>query len=420
MTAFSAAKQLGASDYQAIRKQSEALCVSLSAEDMQAQSMADASPVKWHLAHTSWFFETFILLKQCKNYRVFNAAFAHLFNSYYESAGTRHARPQRGLLTRPSLEQVYAYRRYVDEHMLQLLDRGQLESKRCQLVLETGLHHEMQHQELLLTDVLHLFSCNPLYEAVFEAHDNSSAAAPALTFIKRNAGMYKVGHEQGGFAYDNEGPAHDVYLPAHKLANRLVTNAEWQAFIDDKGYEQPLLWLSDAWARCQREKWQAPLYWHKQDDQWFQFGLDGLQVLDADAPVCHVSYYEAEAFARWAGKRLPKEHELESVSQEQPVSGNLAESRHWRPQPAKLEQPGIQQLWGDVWEWTQSSYMPYPGFRAEQGALGEYNGKFMINQLVLKGGSCVTPAAQLRPSYRNFFYPFHRWQFMGLRLAEDM
>ncbi|WP_370978102.1 ergothioneine biosynthesis protein EgtB [Agaribacterium sp. ZY112] len=415
--------------YQQLRSYTQGLCERLSAEDMQVQSMPDASPAKWHLAHTTWFFETFILKKYLANYQVFNPHFAHLFNSYYESAGTRHARPKRGLLTRPSIEQVFAYRAYVDEQMFSCLQ--QAEANTCdiaevEMLLQTGLHHEMQHQELLLTDILHLFSCNPMQEAIFaSAQLELQAQAPDLGFIDVPAGMHRVGYSGQAFAYDNEGPAHDVYLGSHRLANRLVTNAQWLEFMEDGAYQEPLLWLSDGWATVQKFGWQTPEYWQKQDSIWFQYGLDGLKAIDPNAPVCHISFYEADAFARWSGKRMPHEHELECASLRaieqgiEPHTGNILQCEYWRPQAAQAGAQGIQQLWGDVWEWTQSSYHAYPHYKAEQGALGEYNGKFMSNQYVLKGGSCVTPQAQLRASYRNFFYPHHRWQFTGLRLAED-
>lgn len=404
--------------FQQVRKQTLALTRNLSAEDMTAQSMPDASPVKWHLAHTTWFFETFILREYLPNYRLFDDAFPHLFNSYYVSAGSRYLRASRGLLTRPSLEQVLAYRHYVDEHMLGLLEH---EDANHAGLTTIGLHHEMQHQELLLTDVLHLLAHNPIFPAVFESRKESYSPVE-LAFKNIEGSMIKVGAREEGFSYDCERPCHLTYLSPHQLANRLVTNQEWLEFMTEGGYDEPLLWLSDGWACKEKNNWQSPLYWEHRDDQWFQYGLDGLQVLDMKAPVSHVSYYEADAFARWAGKRLPREAELEYSAQLLDIQGNFVESEIFRPQAAKEEfgELDVFQLYGDVWEWTQSAYLPYPKFKAEQGALGEYNGKFMANQFVLKGGSCATPRLQMRPSYRNFFYPHHRWQFSGLRLADDI
>ena len=404
--------------YSQVRHTTEGLTETLSAEDMVVQSMADASPVKWHLGHTTWFFETFILQKFASDYRRFNDTFPFIFNSYYESVGERHPRPRRGVLTRPSMQQVMDYRRYVDEQMMAVLDRA---SPELMSLVTVGLHHEMQHQELLLTDVLHLFSQNPLLPAVMEApHREAQMAGASLKWTLNEGGVVSVGAEASGFSYDCEGPLHTVLLHPFRLANRLTTNGEWQEFMADGGYKNPLFWLSDGWDYCQRNSWFAPLYWQQKDGGWFQFGLDGLQPINQHAPVCHVSFYEADAFARWAGKRLPREHELEVCVQNEVVFGNLLEERCWRPQAATGANENLAQLYGDVWEWTQSAYSPYPKFSPEQGALGEYNGKFMANQFVLKGGSCITPKAQMRSSYRNFFYPHQRWQFMGLRLAEDI
>ena len=403
-------------DYQRVRSQSLSLCKNLSVEDMTAQSMPDASPIKWHLAHTSWFFETFILAPYA-GLKAFDPVFQQLFNSYYVSLGQPYARPQRGLITRPSVQQVIDYRAYVDEHMNTLL--GDQEAP--QELVTVGLHHEMQHQELMLTDILHLFSHNPQHPAAI-ANENT-AEAPAgeysmSTWLRYDAQQASVGAGRDDtFSYDCEQPRHQTFLNEFSLASRLVSNAEWLEFIQDGGYQEPLLWLSDAWAHAKQQQWETPAYWVKKNDAWFQFGLDGLKKINPFAPVCHISYYEAQAYATWAGKRLPREHELESVTQAQTIHGNFVESKNWRPQPATGE--GVRQLYGDVWEWTESPFTPYPGFRAEQGALGEYNGKFMCNQFVLKGGSCATAKQQMRASYRNFFYPHQRWQFSGLRLAAD-
>lgn len=409
--------------YHSVRSQTRALTEGLSAEDMQAQSMPDASPVKWHLAHTSWFFETFILSQNLPEYRCFNEDYQYLFNSYYDAVGPRHARPQRGLLTRPPAEEIFRYRLHVDHHMQQILQR---DIPDIAPLVTIGLHHEMQHQELILTDVLHLLSCNPLKPALQSAlpHDaqpttcNNATSAMMLNFT---GGLIEIGADKTGFSYDCEKPRHQYYLQDFKLANRPVTNAEWLSFIDDGGYQNPLLWLSDGWHYAQKHYWQAPLYWQKHDEQWTQFSLNGRRPVIADAPVCHISYYEADAFARWAGKRLPREQEWELVAQQNSAainSANLLEKHLWQPTACSGQQ-SLQKLFGDVWEWTQSPYTPYPGFTPTQGALAEYNGKFMANQFVLRGGSCATAKLQLRDSYRNFFYPHQRWQFSGVRLAED-
>ncbi len=402
--------------YESIRAQSLNLCRHLNAEDMTAQSMADASPTKWHLAHTTWFFETFLLLEQ-PNSALFNAEFQQLFNSYYVTVGQPFRRPQRGFITRPTVADILAYRAYVDEHMQQCILQDDAVAERVII----GLHHEMQHQELILTDLLHLFSHNPLYPAAIAEQDQHSAAeypSHAGGWIPIDAQLIEVGAEPTGFSYDCEKPRHTTYLNSARLASRPINNGEWIEFINDGGYQKPLLWLSDGWAICQQHAWQAPGYWLEQDQQWWQFGLDGLKPVTSSAPVCHISYYEAQAFATWAGYRLPWEQELEYLARQQPIVGNFVENQVWRPQ-SSLPDAELQQIYGDVWEWTQSAYSPYPGFRPEQGALGEYNGKFMCNQFVLRGGSCVTPQQQLRPSYRNFFYPHQRWQFSGLRLAAD-
>ncbi|SMF47590.1 ergothioneine biosynthesis protein EgtB [Alteromonadaceae bacterium Bs31] len=402
--------------YSRVRNQTRLLVEGLSPEDMAAQSMADASPAKWHLAHTTWFFETFILIPHFPSYKPFSEQFQILFNSYYESVGERHPRPQRGLLTRPGLDTVLEYRNYVDRFMDKITDD---ERKEIADLVCVGLHHEMQHQELLLTDILHLFSNNPLFPAAMEKNETRPAAnSAALQMHSFDGGLIEIGALQQGFSYDNERPRHSTFLNPFRLANRLVSNEEWLEFIADGGYTNSLLWLSDGWATCLRERWYAPLYWREQERGWMHFGLDGLKPLDLHAPVCHISYYEADAFARWSGKRLPREQEWEMCAAEQQIQGNFLEAANWRPLAAS-SMSNTQQLYGDVWEWTQSPYSAYPGFKAEMGALGEYNGKFMANQFVLRGGSCATPIKQMRNSYRNFFYPHQRWQFSGLRLAED-
>jgi len=408
--------------FAAVRARSLALAAPLSPEDMAAQSMEDASPTKWHLAHTTWFFETFILRDHQPGYRPFHPAYNFLFNSYYEAVGARHARPRRGLLTRPSAEEVLDYRGHVDAAMEDFVETAPAEA--WQLVaplLELGLHHEMQHQELLLTDLLHLLAQNPMSPAYREAPLQSGRTAPTLAWWQHDGGLVETGHDGEGFAYDCEGPRHRTWLEPFALATRPVSNGDWLAFMADGGYRDPALWLSDGWATVRAQEWQAPLYWQQDDDGgWTTMTLLGRRQVDPEAPVCHVSLFEADAYARWAGARLPTEAELEVAVAGLPVEGNLLSSDLLMPQaggPSRGGRPG--QLYGDVWEWTQSAYGPYPGFRAPEGAVGEYNGKFMCNQFVLRGGSCVTPDAQLRPCYRNFFYPHQRWQFTGLRLARD-
>lgn len=394
------------------RARTERLTQGLEVEDMVAQSMEDASPTKWHLAHTTWFFEEFVLRPHAAGYRSPDDRFAYLFNSYYVQAGPRYARARRGLVSRPTVRDVMAYREGVDAAVVELLGR---EDGPADLI-ELGCHHEMQHQELLLTDLLHLLSHNPL-DPAYKAPSPAPLADPApLDWIAFDGGLLEFGHGGGGFAFDCETPRHASYVAPYRLASRAVTNGEWLAFVEDGGYRTASLWLSDGWGAVEREGWSAPLYWRREDGGWSAFGLRGAQPVDPDAPVAHVSYYEADAFARWAGKRLPSEAEWEHAAASD-IAGNFMETERFRPRPA--EGPGLAQMWGDVWEWTQSPYVSYPGFRPPAGAIGEYNGKFMANQFVLRGGSAVTPAAQLRRTYRNFFYPHQRWQMTGLRLAED-
>ena len=408
-----------AARYAEIRRLTEALCAPLAVEDYVIQSMPDASPAKWHLAHTSWFFETFVLAPAVPGYRAFHPRYAFLFNSYYNSVGARSPRPERGLLSRPTVTEVYDYRRHVDDEMLRLLTRP-LEGGRPSAlpVVELGLNHEQQHQELLLTDIKHAFSRNPLGPVYRECGGDRSGEVPPLRWLEHPAGLRRVGHDGAGFAFDNEGPRHRVFLEGFRLASRLVTNREYLAFLDDGGYDRPEFWLSDGWnARCARD-WAVPLYWEKQGGGWAVMTLAGVRALNEDEPVCHVSYYEADAFARWAGARLPTEAEWEAAAADVPADGNFLESGRLHPAPPAG--PGAPaQLFGDVWEWTRSPYVPYPGYRPAGGALGEYNGKFMCNQLVLRGGSCATPRSHIRRTYRNFFPPEARWQFSGIRLATD-
>lgn len=378
--------------YRHVRRQSENLVAPLREEDMVVQSMPDASPSKWHLGHTSWFFETF-LLPRLTGYQVFDPAFAYLFNSYYEAVGPRQPRPERGLLTRPPLHEVLAYRAHVDAHMERLIpDLAEPDLA----LLELGLAHEEQHQELLLMDVLHLFSRSPLSPAYDPRWQEQEGDRPGR-FVPLPGGLVELGHDGDGFAFDNEGPRHTTYLQPFQICDRLVTNGDWQAFIDDGGYQRPDLWLADGWARVQAEGWRAPLYWQRQGDGWQELGLGGLRPLVPDAPVRHISYYEACAYALWAEARLPSEAEWE-VAARSGVLGQVEDS---------------------AWQWTASAYAPYPGFRPSAGAVGEYNGKFMVSQMVLRGGASITPAGHARVSYRNFFYPHQRWMFAGLRLARD-
>ncbi|HEY5806539.1 MAG TPA: ergothioneine biosynthesis protein EgtB [Povalibacter sp.] len=410
--------------YRRVRSMTLALCEPLEAEDYVAQSMPDASPIKWHLAHTSWFFEQFILRPRDPAYRPFKAQFDYLFNSYYQTVGPMHLRPQRGLLTRPTVAEVRQYRAHVDEHMQQLIESTVVQQSVADLIT-LGLHHEQQHQELMLTDLKHLFSCNPLLPAYREA---SAPSGPSRTdpsrFIAFDGGIVEIGALDNdlsdGFCFDNELPRHRVLLEPFALADRLVTNEEYLEFVRDGGYRRAEYWLSDGWSTVGEQGWSRPMYWSEDLDS--EFTLAGLQSLNPAAPVCHLSYYEADAYARWSGARLPTEAEWESATPDVPVAGNLlADAREspLHPQPTTATS-GLRQLYGDVWEWTASSYSAYPGYRAPSGAIGEYNGKFMCNQLVLRGGSCVTPADHVRATYRNFFYPQARWQFMGLRLARDL
>jgi len=408
-----------AARYRDVRGLTERLRGPLSAEDCQVQSMDDASPTKWHLAHTSWFFETFVLAPANPDYRPFHPDFAVLFNSYYQQVGPQHPRPRRGMLTRPTLDDVEAYRAHVDRHVLELLGRANGRSEPLSAIIELGLHHEQQHQELILTDAKHLLAANPLrptYRAT--AAGAPHAKTVALRWLAHAGGVSEIGHKGRGFAFDNESPRHRTLLTPFALATRLVTNGEYLAFIEDAGYRNPALWLSDGWSTLHALDWQAPLYWERRDGAWFEFTLAGLQPLALDAPVCHVSFYEADAYATWTGARLPTEAEWEVSAAGARIEGNLLDSDRLHPVAAR-DGAGLQQLFGDVWEWTRSAYAPYPGYRAPNGALGEYNGKFMCNQQVLRGGSCATPASHIRATYRNFFPPNARWQFSGIRLAKD-
>jgi ergothioneine biosynthesis protein EgtB len=403
-----------------VRAQTEALCAVLSAEDAGAQSMPDASPAKWHLAHTSWFFETFVL-SAAPGFRAFRPEYAYLFNSYYEALGARVARAARGLITRPSLSEIYEYRQLVTARVAELLGSTQGPDREVQGLVELGVNHEEQHQELILTDVKHLFAQSPLapaYRSLLPAAPAPPLAEPlpAHAFREFAAGLVPIGHDGPGFSFDNEGPAHLHYLVAYALGTRLVTNGEYLEFMRDGGYDRAELWLSDGFRWKNQNDVSRPLYWDASTGDPVQvFTLAGPRPLALDEPVCHVSYYEADAYARWAGARLPSEAEWENAARHQEVDGNLLETACLHPRA--LRAATQTQSFGDVWEWTASAYSPYPGFRTLHGALGEYNGKFMCNQMVLRGGSCVTPRAHIRASYRNFFPPETRWQFAGIRLS---
>jgi ergothioneine biosynthesis protein EgtB len=395
-----------------------ALAAGLSPEDCALQSMPDASPVKWHLAHTSWFFETFVLEPGLPGYRAYDPAFRVLFNSYYVQVGERHPRSERGLISRPALAEVLAYRAHVDQGIARWFGAGARDDALLDL-LELGVHHEQQHQELILTDLKHLFSRNPSRPAYRALPARPPAGQPpALEWLSLPSGVYEIGHDGPAFSFDNERPRHRAYLRSFQLASRPVTNAEYLAFLDDGGYERPELWLSDGWDARTAQRWTAPAYWEYDAGAWQVFTLGGMRPLDPCEPLAHVSYYEADAYARWAGARLPTEAEWEALAIRQPIQGNFVESGALHPLPAHGPQAHTQ-LFGDVWEWTGSAYLGYPGYRPAAGAVGEYNGKFMVNQFVLRGGSCATPRSHVRATYRNFFPPAARWQFSGLRLARD-
>jgi ergothioneine biosynthesis protein EgtB len=405
--------------FTAVRRATERLAEPLSPEDCQIQSMPDASPVKWHLAHTTWFFETFLLTND-PAYEPFDRQFTYLFNSYYEAVGARHPRPQRGLLSRPSLADIIRYRSAIDERIRRLLRSAsddQLE--RIEPVLTLGLHHEQQHQELILTDVQHALSLNPVRPAYRDAPNRTSESPGPVEWLDRPAGLKWVGDAGPGFAFDNESPRHRVWVDGYRMADRLVTCGEYLVFMHDGGYQRPELWLSDGWATCHARGWQAPLYWKRDDGRvWRRFSLFGVRPVDPAEPVCHVSYYEADAYARWCGRRLPTEAEWESAAAESPIADG-PDDLPLCPRPVAPGGHGLLQLDRDVWQWTASPYAAYPGFRPAAGALGEYNAKFMCNQMVLRGGSCATPRTHLRRTYRNFFPPDARWQFSGIRLASD-
>ncbi len=433
--------------FKTVRARSEELCAPLEIEDYCIQAMPDVSPPKWHLAHVTWFFEMFVLVPFARQYRVMHGDYAHLFNSYYETAGTFFPRLQRGMLSRPTVTEVYRYRSHVDAELLELLaNPPEQHAADIRQRLQLGIEHEIQHQELLLMDTCYNFSINPLLPAY---HDIVIPApekpAPAMGWREFTGGIVEIGHDGKDFSYDNECPRHQVLLQDFRFGTRLVTNAEYQAFVDDGGYRRVDLWLSDGWRTVNERHWQAPLYWFKEDCTWKHFDLTGAHDLRPDEPVSHLSYYEADAYARWAGKRLPTEAEWEHAASAQAIDGNFLDNGLFVPQPAQQTEPPekhaslaptishgesgqtncyanskILQLYGDLWEWTRSAYLPYPGFHPLPGTLGEYNGKFMSDQMVLRGGCCATARDHMRASYRNFFRAADRWMFSGLRLAEDV
>jgi ergothioneine biosynthesis protein EgtB len=406
-----------------IRSFTSALCIGLEPEDYVVQSMPDVSPTKWHLAHTTWFFETFILKKFVSGYRPEIPEYAFLFNSYYNAAGDMHRRDLRGLISRPTVQEAHRYRTSIDSHIDDLL--GEADEQlldEIEPILVLGIHHEQQHQELLVTDIKHVFAQNPLYP-VYRAGRTRPPGTPIQPhyFVDFEKAIVEIGHDRHGFAYDNEGPRHQALVSAFSLASRPVTNGEYIAFIEDNGYARPEFWLSLGWMTINEQRWSAPLYWIKRDGAWWNFSLSGFRPIDESEPVTHVSYFEADAYANWAGERLPTEFEWERAALDCSIEGNFVEDQNFHPQSLSTSRndPRLHQMFGDVWEWTRSSYSPYPGYRAAPGALGEYNGKFMCNQYVLRGGSCATSRTHIRRTYRNFFQPEKRWQFTGIRLARD-
>jgi ergothioneine biosynthesis protein EgtB len=410
-----------AAQLETVRRCTETLCASLATEDYLLQSMPDASPVKWHLAHTSWFFETFVLTPCGMDYRPFHPQFNFLFNSYYHAVGPRWPRERRGLLSRPTVAEVYRYRAYVDDHLALLFEPVNAAAlRRVEETIVLGVNHEQQHQELILTDLKHALAANPLHP-VYQESEPAAGDPPRLDWVTFSESLASIGHAGDGFAFDNESPRHQLLVPAFRLASRPATNGEYLAFMADGGYERPDLWLSDGWAAREAHQWTAPLYWENDGASRHVLTLAGRQPLRLVEPVCHLSYYEADAFARWAGARLPTEGEWERAAATQPPAGHFLESGRYHPSPAAAtdDRGPLFQLFGDVWQWTASAYGAYPGYRPATGALGEYNGKFMCNQLVLRGASCATARSHARRTYRNFFPPEARWQFTGVRLAKD-
>lgn len=412
---------LDVTDYAPVRQFTEHLASPLSPEDQQVQSMPDVSPTKWHRAHVTWFFETFLLMEHLEGYEPFDPEFQFLYNSYYEGVGARHARHERGLISRPTAERVGEYRRHVDTAMLELIDTVDRDDVALRDLIILGLHHEQQHQELLLMDIKHVLSKNPTRPSYHTIDTADPQAATPLGWQRFEGGVVELGREadQAGFCFDNEEPRHRQYLEPFELGDRLVTNGDWLEFMAADGYHDHQHWLSAGWATVQAEGWEAPMYWEPTGTGWQMHTLHGFHPVVPDEPVCHLSYFEADAYARWAGARLPSECEWEHAATGATIEGNLATSGRFHPAPASVADGSLRQLFGDVWEWTSSSYGPYPGFTTAEGAVGEYNGKFMVNQYVLRGGCCATPGGHVRPTYRNFFPAHSRWMFSGLRLARS-
>ena len=415
--------------FRKVRDFSAELCRDLQPEDYVVQSMPDVSPTKWHLAHTSWFFETFVVKAWMPRYRSEIPQYAFLFNSYYNAAGDMHRRDLRGLISRPTVAETYRFRDSIDQCVIQLLqDADDDQFAEIERVMTLGLHHEQQHQELLLTDIKHVFAQNPLYPVFRDAVETPDADVPPQRFAEFEEAIVEIGFDSSGFSYDNEGPRHRALVTPFLLSDRLVTNGEYLEFIDAGGYTRSEFWLSLGWTTVNEQRWQAPLYWIKQQDEWWNFTLSGLRRVNESEPVTHISYFEADAYANWAGARLPTEFEWERAAADLPIEGNFVDDRRFHPAPLSVgaastpsrSENGLHQMFGDVWEWTRSAYLPYPGYRAAPGALGEYNGKFMCNQMVLRGGSCATSRDHMRLTYRNFFQPEKRWQFNGIRLARDV
>lgn len=409
--------------FSAIRNFSNYLVEPLEIEDFVVQAMENTSPAKWHLAHASWFYETFVLEKAIADYESLHPQYSYIFNSYYLQTGEPHSRSKRGLLSRPTVRQVFEYREYVNKEILSFLeDAGEEELYEFGPVIEIGNHHEQQHQELLLTDLKYMFAQNPLYPSYRDLDSTESQYPGDLNWYIFEEGIYEVGSDGDEYTYDNEHPRHRRFLESFELADRLITSGEYMQFVEDGGYKRSELWLDDGWSIVNKRKWDSPLYWIRKDDEWHHYTLGGLRKVNPHEPVTHVSYYEADAYARWSGARLPDEAEWEVAAGDQPLEGNFVEKEQFHPQPLQKNQNGLKlkQMFGDVWEWTKSSYEPYPGYEPLPGALGEYNGKFMVSQYVLRGGSCATSETHIRKTYRNFFYPDARWQFNGIRLARTV
>ena len=409
--------------FRRVRDFSTRLCRSLEPEDYVVQSMPDVSPTKWHLAHTSWFFETFVVKVWMQRYRSEVPQYAYLFNSYYNAAGDMHRRDLRGLISRPTVAETYRFRESIDQCVIKLIeDADDALLAEIEPVLTLGVHHEQQRQELLVTNIKYDFSQNPLYP-IFQpiaAKPQTCKVAPQH-FVEFDEAIVMIGHAGAGFSYDNEGPRHRALVPRFSLSNRLITNGEFMAFMEAGGYARPEFWLSLGWTTVNEQRWRAPLYWVQRDGTWWNFTLSGFRPVNESEPVTHVSYFEADAYANWDGARLPTEFEWERAASDLPIEGNFVDAQLFHPAPARAAETenALLQVFGDVWEWTRSAYLPYPGYRAVPGALGEYNGKFMCNQMVLRGGSCATSHSHIRPTYRNFFQPEKRWQFTGIRLARD-